>query len=190
MVPGGSLPTNHRSCPRRACAWHPGRCCLLRSGCGRSRQQLPDSRVGTSSRSDRDLGQPAPRAARRRELSERCSPTAAPRRPAEADEERLTLIFRDFFSSLMTVSLSSSFSPSPSASVISARRAAARSSAGGVGCNRPEEKDLNSGVLRGIPVIANGPHGKQGTVLGPPVSAGLCHPSPGLCPPLAPRGLL
>lgn len=44
------------------------------------------------------------------------------------------MILRDFFSSLMTVSLSSSFSPSPSASVISARRAAARSSAGGVGC--------------------------------------------------------
>lgn len=45
------------------------------------------------------------------------------------------MILRDFFSSLMTVSLSSSFSPSPSASVISERRAAARSSAGGVGCN-------------------------------------------------------
>lgn len=166
MVPGGSLPTNHPSCPRH------------------SRQQLPGSRVGTSRRSDQDLGQPAPRAARRRELS---SPTAAPHRPAEAGEERLTLILRDFFSSLMTVSLSSSFSPSPSASVISARRAAARSSAGGVGCNTPEEKAMNSGVLRGIPVIANVPHGKWGTVLGPPVSAGLCHPPPGLCPPLHPE---
>lgn len=52
---------------------------------------------------------------------------------AGISEEHLTLILRDFFSSLMTVSLSSSFSPSPSASVISARSAAARSSAGGVG---------------------------------------------------------
>lgn len=43
----------------------------------------------------------------------------------------ITLIFRDFFSSLMTVSLSSSFMPRPSASVISARRAAARTSTGG-----------------------------------------------------------
>ena len=42
-----------------------------------------------------------------------------------------TLILRDFFSSLMTVSLSSSFMPRPSASVISARRAADRTSTGG-----------------------------------------------------------
>lgn len=43
----------------------------------------------------------------------------------------VTLILSDFLSSLMTVSLSSSFIPKPSASVISARSAAARSSAGG-----------------------------------------------------------
>lgn len=43
----------------------------------------------------------------------------------------LTLILRDFLSSLMTVSLSSSFMPRPSASVISALSAAARRSTGG-----------------------------------------------------------
>lgn len=45
---------------------------------------------------------------------------------------RPTLILRDFFSSFMTVSLSSSLTPRPSASVISALMVAARISTGGV----------------------------------------------------------
>lgn len=47
-------------------------------------------------------------------------------------QECVTLILSDFLSSLMTVSLSSSFTPRPSASVISALTVDARTSTGGV----------------------------------------------------------
>lgn len=59
-----------------------------------------------------------------------------PPSPSGRGAAKRTLILRDFFSSLMTVSRSSSLSPRPSASVISARRAAARSSTGGGGCKK------------------------------------------------------
>lgn len=83
----------------------------------------------------------------------------------------LTLILSDFFSSLMTVSLSSSFSPSPSASVISARSAAARRSTGGAGCSGSQgwSDSAEQGVGgRGLPGNVPSDLGPAGSCLNPP----------------------
>lgn len=103
-------------------------------------------------------------------------------------EEQLTLILRDFFSSLMTVSLSSSLSPSPSASVISARRAAARRSAGGVGCNGDQRnKTQNWYLKKNSSNCRCDDTARGGPFLASLHSAGNCCTSPALYPAIAPR---
>lgn len=150
-APGGSLPRNHSSHPRRLVPRHarPSPTLALpkhRGGeartalAGRHRADSTSLTARTAFPGGDLVGtRDSPQATSHREHGRaRCGSSPAPGQPGgwRATEERLTLILRDFFSSLMTVSLSSSFSPSPSASVISARRAAARRSAGGVGCNQ------------------------------------------------------